>query len=170
MDRYYRDGGGEDTALQIGISNDDHDEMELYSGRAIELYGPGGTHLGFNFPNDRWGGGGDDAWIHYYGAGGEATRLQIGIMNDDHDHIEFYSNSVMLIEGPRGGASIGFDFQNDRWGGGGDDAWMRLERHCGGECYRLAIGVRNDAMITLISAHLVARTSMVEDDMTLQNK
>ena len=30
--RYYRDGGGGDTALQLGISNDGHDEMELYSG------------------------------------------------------------------------------------------------------------------------------------------
>ncbi|MEE2901439.1 MAG: hypothetical protein VYC39_03880, partial [Myxococcota bacterium] len=143
--RYYRDGGGEDTALQLGISNDGHDEMELYSGGQIELYGPGGTTLGFNFPNNRWGGGGDDAWMRYYSVGGEATRLELGIVNDNHDHLRFFSDAMILIDGHHGnGNAIGFDFQNDRWGGGGDDAWMRLERRCGGECYKLSIGVRND--------------------------
>jgi len=142
--RYYRDGSGEDTALQIGIANDAHDEIELYSAGEIELQGPGGNPLGFEFPNNRWGGGGDTAWIRYYqDAGGENTRLQIGIENDDHDEIELWSNAYIRIAGP-GTSPIGFQFQSDRWGGGSDQAYLRYRRDGGGEDTTLELGVEND--------------------------
>ncbi|MEL6182488.1 MAG: hypothetical protein AAFS10_26260 [Myxococcota bacterium] len=46
---------------------------------------------GITWPDNAFGGSGDDAWIRYYRDGsGENTALQIGIGNDPNDNIEFY--------------------------------------------------------------------------------
>ncbi len=138
----YMSQGGENAVLQIGIANDGNDDIELYAAGRVTLNGPGQNTLGFEFPDNRWGGGGDDAWIRYFGQGGENTRLQIGIMNDNDDEIEFYSNSRIRIAG--GGSNpIGFQFQENRWGGGGDEAWIRYYSQ-GGENTVLDIGINND--------------------------
>ena len=148
--RYHQDAGGEDTELQIGIMNDAHDNLSFYSPGYIEIEGPGGNALGFNFPSNRWGGGGDSAWIRYFqDAGGENTRLQIGINNDDHDEIEIYSNAMTRIAG-NGVSPIGFQFQENRWGGGGDQAYLRYRRDGGGEDTVLELGIHNDGHDNMI--------------------
>lgn len=42
---------------------------------------------GIIFPQNPGGGGGDKAWIRYYAQQGEQTNLEIGIENDNDDHI-----------------------------------------------------------------------------------
>ena len=140
----YMSQGGENTVLQIGTSNDANDEIELYSAGRVSLNGPGAGALGIEFPANRWGGGGDDAWIRYYrDGGGEDTKLQIGISNDSHDEIELYSNAMVSMRGG-GNAPLGFKFQNNRWGGGGDTAWLRYYRDGGGENTALELYIGND--------------------------
>jgi len=58
----------------------------------------GSSNAGIVWPNDPFGGGGDNAWIKYYARGGEAATLEIGISNDADDHIALM---------PAGGVGIG---------------------------------------------------------------
>ena len=231
----FLDHGGDRHSLQIGIVNDSNDTVELYSGNGVTLAGPGGNALGVEFPNDRWGGagddaffrysseggentkleihvgndaddnlvlnasggvtiagngdlvinrnlrvlgtcqgcvaagggykpilasagggdngivfpnnpfggGGDDAWIRYMSQGGENTVLQIGVAGESVDDIELYSPSLVSIAGP-GGSPVGFQFPSNRWGGGGDSAWIRYLQDGNGENTRLQIGINND--------------------------
>ncbi len=150
----FRDGGADGQINmyikgdgRVGIGTTGPAEKLHVEGtvRAHNLTFAGGSGtVGIEFPNDRWGGGGDDAWIRYLqDAGGENTRLQIGITNDDHDEIELYSNAMVRVAGP-GSSPIGFQFQNDRWGGGGDQAYIRYRQDGGGEDTVLEIGIAND--------------------------
>lgn len=139
--RYYSEGG-ENSKLQIGISNDSNDDIEFYSPGEMRIAGPGGNYLGFRFPDNRWGGTGDTAWIRYLSEGGENTKLQIGVTDNPDDNIEFYSAGMMTITGP-GGSPIGLRFQNNRWGGTGDSAWIQYSSK-GGEATRLEIGTSNN--------------------------
>jgi len=148
--RYQQDGGGENTELQIGIANDVADNLSFYSPGYIQVEGPGSSGLGINFPSNRWGGGGDSAWIRYFqDGGGENSRLQIGINNDDHDEIELYSNAMTRVAG-NGSSPIGFQFQENRWGGGGDQAYLRYRRDGGGEDTVLELGIHNDGHDNMI--------------------
>ena len=49
-----------------------------------------GENRGIQFPKDPGGGGGDRAFIRYYAASGEATKLVIGINNDADDVIALH--------------------------------------------------------------------------------
>ncbi|MEM3063297.1 MAG: hypothetical protein QW303_07125, partial [Nitrososphaerota archaeon] len=62
---------------------------------------------GLNWPNDAWGGGGDDAWIQYYSEGGENTKLMIGISNDADDDIGFYQAGAERMTIYNGNVGIG---------------------------------------------------------------
>ncbi len=144
--RYYSQSGT-NYVLQIGISNDTNDEIELYSGGLVRMNGPGTNPVGFEFPA-RFGGG-DSAWIRHIqdGASGN-TRLQIAAVNDSTDEIELYSNAMTRISGP-GTNPIGFTFQDNRYGGSSDTAYIRY-RSEGGANTIFEIGVQNDSNDNLV--------------------
>jgi hypothetical protein len=48
------------------------------------------SNSGITFPADYYGGGGDQAFIRYYGEGGEDTKLLIGNDNDGDDDVSFF--------------------------------------------------------------------------------
>lgn len=61
-------------------------KLQVDSGAIMPSFGNSET-AGIMFPKDPGGGGGDAAWIRYYKREGEATTLEIGISNDQDDHI-----------------------------------------------------------------------------------
>ncbi len=144
----FHDVAGDDRVLRLGVNNDPGDRIELYSPGRVWLDGPGAGPFGFEFPKDRWGGSGDSAWIRYLGVAGEDTRLQIGINNDAGDQIELYSNSMTRLTG-NGSEAIGLLFQANRWGGSGDDAYIRYRSEAG-ENTVLEIGVGDNADDNLV--------------------
>lgn len=140
----YFSRGGESAMLQIGVANDADDEVEVVTGRYLRLVSATGvaTPLGIQFQENRAGGAGDEAFIRYFQKGGDAQRLQIGVMNDGDDDLEFYSPGYISLAGP-GTNPLGFQFQADKFGGSGDQAYIRYYTE-GGENTRLEIGVQND--------------------------
>ncbi len=137
----YQSEGGENTVLQIGISNESNDNIELYSPGMVRFAGGQANQLGIEFPSGLWGGG-DHAFIRYLREGGSNTRLQIVNTNDADDEIELYSNAMTLIQG-NGSNPIGFQFQGNRWGGGGDQAYLRYRTE-GGENTVLELGIHDN--------------------------
>jgi cytoskeletal protein CcmA (bactofilin family) len=141
----YLSRGGENTLLQIGIANDADDEVEIMTGRYLRLVSSTGvaTPLGIQFQENRAGGAGDEAFIRYFQKGGDSQRLQIGVMNDADDDIEIYSPTYVQLAGP-GRNPIGLQFQANKFGGSGDEAYIRYYAQDGGENTRLEIGIQND--------------------------
>ena len=118
---------GEETTLEIGVSNDSNDHITLKpSGNvgigvdvpSFKLEVNGHTKAtsfqgqlrpsagnsendGILFPKDPGRGSGDAAWIRYYPRSGEATLFEIGTSNDADDHIVLRPN--------RGNVGIGND-------------------------------------------------------------
>ncbi|MCO6492331.1 MAG: hypothetical protein J5I98_28190 [Phaeodactylibacter sp.] len=119
--RYYA-RAGEQTNLEIGVSNDADDHITLKpSGnvgigldaptakldvngtvKAHAFIGPFSGQVrpsagnsdndGIVFPRDPGGGSGDAAWIRYYARSGESTTFEIGTSNDADDHIVLRPN------------------------------------------------------------------------------
>ena len=96
--RYYRESG-ENTRLQIGITDNTDDEINFYSNALLYLSGPGSGALGLDFQNNRWGGSGDDAYIRYESQGGENTRLRIQVGNDGDDDIYIGASGGITLAG-----------------------------------------------------------------------
>ncbi|MCK6571487.1 collagen-like protein [Myxococcota bacterium] len=165
----YLSRGGESSLLQLGITNDADDEVEIMTGRYLRLVSSTGvaTPLGIQFQENRAGGAGDEAFIRYFRKSGDAQRLQIGIMNDADDDIEIYSPTYISLAGP-GRNPIGFQFQANKFGGSGDEAYIRYFVQDGGENTRLEIGVQNDGDDDL---YLVAAGGIFANNFfrTLQN-
>lgn len=66
-----------------------------------------GTSNGIDWPNDPFGGGGDDAWIRYYSDNGaEDMKLQIGTSNDGQDDIDFVQSGASRLSIEMGHVSI----------------------------------------------------------------
>ncbi|MEE2756892.1 MAG: hypothetical protein VYA30_09535 [Myxococcota bacterium] len=91
--------GGENTALRIGVANDDDDNIELYSPSMVYLNGPDGKNLGF-----RWrathGGDGDLAQISWISdGGGDNTALRIEVGNDGNDNLELRASGGVDVVG-----------------------------------------------------------------------
>ena len=139
--RYFSEGG-ENSKLQIGTANDADDDIEFYSAGYVRVAGPGSTALGFQFRENNWGGAGDEAFIRYFSKGGDAARFQFGIMNDADDDLEFYTPGPIRIAGP-GTGRLGLQFTENRWGGAGDEAYLRYYQK-GGDAARLELGIQND--------------------------
>lgn len=97
---------------------------------------------GIVFPNDAGNGSGDDAWIRYFSQGGENMVLQIGTSNDADDDIQFYSPTLISLDGP--GNPMGFSFPTNKWGGDGETSWIRYVSE-GGANTKLQIANANDA-------------------------
>ena len=161
----YHPVAGDDRVLRLGINNDAGDRIELYSPGRVHLDGPGGGTLGFEFPDQRWGPG-DDAWIRYLRVAGDSGRLQLGVVDDGNDQVEIYANSVTRLAGP-GGEAIGFAFQDNRWGGGGDYAALTY-RSEGGEntVLELAVGDNPDDNLVLRASGGVS----IEGDLTINGR
>lgn len=138
----YESQGGTNTRLQIGVSNDTDDEIELYSPGLVNFNGPGVNPVGLTFNRNRFGGDDERAWLRWYRDGGVGdTRLQLGITNDGNDQIELYSNAMTRLAGP-GGNPIGIEFQPSRWHAS-DFARLRYY-HKGGGATRLEMVVGNN--------------------------
>ena len=102
---------GENTALRIGVANDDDDNLEFYSPTAIRLTGPVGKSLGFSW-QDTHGGDGDFAYLGWISDGaGDNTALRIHVGNDADDNLELRaSGGVDIIGGLRvNGATVPLD-------------------------------------------------------------
>jgi len=138
--RYFSEGG-ENAKLQIGVANDADDDLELYSPTYVRVSGPGGTPLGVQFRENNWGGAGDEAFIRYFQKAGDDARLQIGVLNDAGDDLELYTPGPVRLAGP--GGTLGLQFAENRWGGSGDEAYLRYYSK-GGESTRLELGIQND--------------------------
>lgn len=138
----YKSEGGENAVLQIGIGNDGDDNIELHGSGPLRITAPGQGLMGIEFPENRWGGGGDHAWIRYFTKGGENTRLQIGNVSDTGDDVEIYSAAPMHLAGP-GSGPLGINFQGDRFGGG-DFAFIRWSQDGGAGDTILEIANQND--------------------------
>ena len=141
----YFSRGGESSMLQIGITNDADDEVEIVSGRYLRLVSSSAVAvpMGIQFHENRAGGAGDEAFIRYFQKAGDAQRLQIGVMNDGDDDLEFYSPGYISLAGPGLTTPLGFQFQRDKFGGAGDEAYLRYYTK-GGESARLELGIQND--------------------------
>jgi predicted acyltransferase (DUF342 family) len=141
----YFSRGGESAMLQLGLGNDPDDEVEIMTGRFLRLVSSTtvATPLGIQFQENRAGGAGDEAFIRYFQKSGDSQRLQIGVMNDADDDVEIYSPTYIHLAGP-GRNPVGFQFQANKFGGTGDEAYIRYYVQDGGENTRLEIGVQND--------------------------
>ncbi|MCA9543998.1 MAG: hypothetical protein KC613_06390, partial [Myxococcales bacterium] len=166
------DQGGDNRALQLGVGNDVDDDVEIYAPGGLTLAAPGQTPMRIEFPDNRWGGTGDDAWIRYYSEGGENTALEIGIGNEADDNLILNASGGVTIAGNGDlvvnrnlvvrGNCVGCE--NPAAGGykpiyasfgtgdngivfpnqaGSDDAWIRYFSE-GGTNHQLQIGVNND--------------------------
>ncbi len=175
--RYLREGGS-NTRLQIVNTNDSDDEIELYSNAMTRISGNGSNPIGFQFQSNRWGGGGDEAYLRYRSEGGENTVLELGVANNGDDNMVLRASGGITLEGnvhvtgnltggnlPIGGyrpvyASAGGGDNGIVWPtnahGGGDDAWIRYLSE-GGSNTVLQIGVNNDTNdnIQLYSGNMV---------------
>jgi len=138
--RYFTEGG-DNAKLQIGVANDGDDDIELYSSAYVRVSGPGGTPLGIQFRENNWGGAGDEAFIRYFQKAGDNARLQIGVLNDGGDDLELYTPGPVRIAGP-GSGTLGFQFVENRWGGNGDEAYLRYYSKAGSAA-RLELGIQN---------------------------
>lgn len=67
-----------------------------------------GSSNGIDWPNDPFGGTGDDAWIRYYSDNGttEDMKLQIGTSNDAQDDIDFIQSGASRLSIENGNVSI----------------------------------------------------------------
>jgi predicted acyltransferase (DUF342 family) len=169
----YLSENGSDTVLQIGVGDDVDDNVQIYAPGGLQLNAPGQGPLTFSFPNNRWGGAGDRAFIDYRSEGGENTVLEIAVGNEDDDNLllsasggvtiggsgDLIINRNLVVRGTCTGcvaagggyrpvlASAGGGDNGIVWPtaafGGGDDAWIRYESQ-GGTNTRLQIGVSND--------------------------
>ncbi len=75
------------TAGHLGIGTEAPlARLQVVGGAIMPAPGNADT-AGIQFPNDPFGGAGDNAWIRYYARAGEACTLEIGIANDGDDHI-----------------------------------------------------------------------------------
>ena len=122
--RYYP-RAGDDRDLWIGVNGENsRDRIVLDSPGLLQVAGPAGAPLGMQFPDNRFGGAGQQAWISYFqdGAAGD-SRLQIANLNDANDNINFYTEALLELSGP-GANPLGFQFQNGRWQAG-NNAYYR---------------------------------------------
>ena len=97
--RWYRDGGVGDTRLQIGVTNDSNDQIELYSNAMIGLAGSGGNPLGFEFQPGRWHAG-DTGRLRYYHKGGGAARMEMVVGNNNNDDILLQASGGIILNSP----------------------------------------------------------------------
>lgn len=72
---------------RVGIGTDNPKAKLHVEGGAIMPSAGNSENDGILFPKDPGGGSGDSAWIRYYPRHGEATTLELGVNNDNGDHI-----------------------------------------------------------------------------------
>lgn len=143
--RWYRDSGSAgDTRLQIGITDDSNDQIELYSNTMVEIAGSGGNPLGFNFQGSRWHGG-DYARLRYLHKGGGATRLEMVVGNNGNDDILLQATGGIILNSPttlNGGFTLNGSGQvNGNLNATGNST-------LGGSLSTLDLTVRRDALVT----------------------
>jgi hypothetical protein len=164
---------GANTALEIGIGNDADDNIRLNAPGGVDVVGSGDLRVardtsvgrlfsvgstatfggrmtpalndGLTWPENAFGGPGDNAWLRYISQAGTNTRLQLGVGDDADDEIELYSPGGVHIGGP-GQVALGLYFPQNRWGAAGvlDEAFLKYETE-GGENTRLTLMVGGDA-------------------------
>jgi hypothetical protein len=166
------DQGGDNRALQLGVGNNGDDDVEIWAPGGLSLAAPGAGPIKIEFPDNRWGGAGDDAWIRYYSEGGENTALEIGIGNDPDDNLILNAGGGVTIAGNGdlvvnrnlvvNGNCVGCEAAGIQYkpiyashgsgdngivfqnqGASGDDAWIRYYTE-GGDNRRLQLGINND--------------------------
>ncbi|MCA9525155.1 MAG: hypothetical protein KC549_02515, partial [Myxococcales bacterium] len=141
---------GDDRDLHIGINGEvDRDRLVLSAPSLIALEGPGTSPLGIKFPDNRFGGAGQTAWIRYYqdGAAGD-SRLQIANLNGSDDQIELYSDALTLLQGP-GANPLGFQYQPGRWQAGNNFYQRWYNKGAGATRFEMINGPHADDDILL---------------------
>ncbi|MGK0357828.1 MAG: cytoskeletal protein CcmA (bactofilin family) [Bradymonadia bacterium] len=142
--RWYRDGGVGDTRLQIGITNDSNDQIELYSNTMIGLAGSGGNPLGLEFQAGRWHAG-DTGRLRYYHKGGGAARMEMVVGNNNNDDILLQASGGIILNSPttmNGGFTLNGSGQvNGNLNATGNST-------LGGSLNALDLTVRRDALVT----------------------
>ena len=74
----------------VGIGTNNPGAKLHVAGGALMVEPGNSSSAGITFPADYYGGGGDQAFIRYYGEGGEDTKLLIGNDNDGDDDVSFF--------------------------------------------------------------------------------
>lgn len=92
---------------RVGIgTNTPGAKFHVANGAIMPQYGTGLT-AGIRWPNDAFGGGGDEAFIQYSAVAGETAVLRVGINNDWDDDIAFYQSGADRMVVHDGNVGIG---------------------------------------------------------------